>query len=336
MKKLALVLLCVLIASIPVFAGAQGGGGSAGGAVKIGISIPSADHGWTSGLGTWAQSKVKELQAAKPGKYDFRVILAASPAEQVGQVEALQQWGMKILVILPHESAPLTAPVKKVQASGIAVIVVDRGLTDETFGYVNLAGDNPGMGVLSGQWLAKEMKAAGLTNYVAMGGLPVVIDTERMKGFFDEMEKDRSLVNLQGGRKYEFANWQSQKGLELMENFLTQYKKIDAVFCQDADTLTGVLQAIRESRRTDIKIVFGGAGAKAVYDMIKNTDPLVRATALYNPSMIADAIQYAADVADGTKSRDFHTKKAPTKVVIPSALIDKSNVDKYYNPDSPF
>jgi hypothetical protein len=42
------------------------------------------------------------------------------------------------------------------------------------------------------------------------------------------------------------------------------------------------------------------------------------------------------DVAAGKKSDAFHNASSPTTVVIPSALIDKSNVQQYYNPDSSF
>jgi ribose transport system substrate-binding protein len=243
---------------------------------------------------------------------------------------------MDYLVILPHESAPLTAPVKVYHDQGVKVIVVDRGLTDTSFGYVNLAGDNAGLGRESGKWLAAAMKAEGLTNYVAMGGMPVVIDTERMNAFFEEMDKEPSLVNLLGKDKYEFANWSTQDGLRLMETFLQQYPKIDAVFCQDDDVLTGVLQAIRESGRKDVKIALGGAGSKVVMKMIIDGDPLVRATTLYHPKMIYDGIQYAVEVALGARDGSFHDAAAPISVVIPSALIDKVNVLEYYNPDSSF
>jgi ribose transport system substrate-binding protein len=143
-------------------------------------------------------------------------------------------------------------------------------------------------------------------------------------------------VNLEGKDKYQFANFSPQDSLKLMEAHLQRYPKIDAVYCQDDDAMLGALQAIKESGRKDIKIVLGGAGSKAVYEMIKAGDPLVRATSLYHPSMIADGIQYAVDVALGTKSADFDTKSSSTLVVIPSGLVDKSNVDKYYNPDSSF
>jgi len=124
--------------------------------------------------------------------------------------------------------------------------------------------------------------------------------------------------------------------LRIMETFLQQYPKIDAVFCQDDDVLTGVLQAIREANRSDVKIALGGAGSKAVYQMIMNRNPLVRATATYHPSMIADGIQYAVDVALGNKSADFAKAKQPITIVLPSEMVTIANVQQHYNPDSSF
>jgi ribose transport system substrate-binding protein len=330
MKKIAIILLVLAVA-----ASAFAGGGRQSGAIKIGVAIPTADHGWTAGIGWWANHKVQELRLQYPD-IQFNVVLSANATQQVSDVENLAAWGMNYLVILPHESAPLTQPVKQYAAKGIKCIVVDRGLEDKNFGYVDLAGDNPGLGRISGQWLARAMKADGLTNYVAMGGMPVVIDTERMEAFFTEMNRESSLVNLLGGNRYEFANWSTQDGLRIMETFLRQYPKIDAVFCQDDDVLVGVMQAIREARRTDVKVVLGGAGSKGVYEMIMSNDPIVRATGTYHPSMIADGIQYAVDVAKGTKSADFAGGKTAVRVIIPSVMVEGSNVRQYYNPNSAF
>ncbi len=332
MKKIVSLLLIAALA-IPAFAAGSKDAGAAK-VTKIGVSIPSADHGWTGGIVYYANKAVKEIGAAQPGKFEFRVVTADNPSAQVRNVEDLQVWGMEYLVILPHESAPLTPIVKEVQGQGVKVLVIDRGLTDTSFGYVNIAGDNPAMGTQSGKWLSAEMKAAGLKNYVAMGGLPIVIDEQRMSAFFAEMKKEPSLVNLLGGNKYEFADWSSQKGLSIMETFLQKYPKIDAVFCQDDDVLLGVMQAIKESGRTDVKTVLGGAGSKVVYKMIMDGDPIVRATATYHPSMIYDGIKYAVEVVAGTKSADFHTAKAPITVVIPSVLVDKTNVAKFYDAES--
>jgi len=333
MKKIAIILLVVLLTGTLIMVGCKKDGAPQ--AIRIGIAVPTADHGWTGGIGWWADYKVNELRSVYPN-IQFNVVHSANATQQVTDVENLAAWGMNYLVILPHESAPLTRPVKDLAAKGVRCIVVDRGLTATDFGYVNLAGDNPGLGRMSGQWLRDAMKAEDLTNYVVMGGMPVVIDTERMEAFFAEMNKEASLVPLLGPNRYEYANWSTQDGLRIMETFLQQYPKIDAVFCQDDDVLTGVLQAIKEANRTDIKIALGGAGSKAVYQMIMANDPLVRASATYHPSMIADGIQYAVDVATGVKSADFASANSPVTVVIPSEMVTKTNVMAHYNPDSSF
>ncbi|MCL1836878.1 MAG: substrate-binding domain-containing protein [Treponema sp.] len=333
MKKIAIGLLTVLLAGTLAVTGCTKSDGAS--AIKIGVAVPTADHGWTGGIGWWADYKVGELKK-QHSNIQFNVVHSANATQQVTDVENLAAWGMNYLVILPHESAPLTQPVKELAAKGIRCIVVDRGLEDTNFGYVNLAGDNPGMGRMSGQWLRDTMVDEHLTNYVVMGGMPVVIDGERMNAFFDEMNHEASLVNLQGGNRYEFANWSTQDGLRIMETFLQQYPRIDAVFCQDDDVLTGVLQAIKEANRADVKIALGGAGSKAVYEMIMHHDPLVRASATYHPSMIADGIQYAVDVALGKKSDDFVKASSPVTVVIPSEMVTIDNVAQHYNPNSSF
>ena len=331
MKKLAIILLVLAMAAIPVFAG--GGGDS--GQIRIGVAVPTATHGWTGGVGWWAAHTVQELQRQHP-QITFRIVHSANSTQQVSDVENLAAWGMNYLVILPFEAGPLTEPVRQYAAQGIRCIVVDRGLDRSDFGYVYVAGDNPGLGRMSGEWLRETMRAERLTNYVAMGGMPVPIDTERMDAFFAEMNREPSLVNLLGGNRYEFANWSPQDGLRLMETFLLQYPRIDAVFCQDDDVLTGVLQAIREARRTDIRVVLGGAGSKGVYEMIMAGDPLVRASATYHPSMIADGIRYAVEVALGTRSAAPFSARERTVVVLPSEMVTATNVRQHYNPDSSF
>lgn len=332
MKKILMVCLIALFAMGGVFAAGQQDGEKV---QTIGVAIPSADHGWTGGIVWWANKRAKEIEAEFGGKVKVSVVTADGPSTQIQAVENLMAIGIDYLVILPHESAPLTPIVKEAHDAGIKCIVVDRGLTDTGFGYVNLAGDNPGFGTLSGDWMAKEMMAnSNGGNIVCMGGLPVPIDKERMDGFFAEIDKESSIVNLLGKDKYEFADWSTQKGLELMETFLSQYPKIDAVFCQDDDVLRGVLQAYKESGRSDIHTVLGGAGSKVVMKMIMDGDPLVRATVTYHPMMIADGMNYALDVAMGKKSADFHDASAPISVVIPSVLLTADNVADYYEADS--
>jgi len=101
------------------------------------------------------------------------------------------------------------------------------------------------------------------------------------------------------------------------------------VWASDDDMAVGVQKAIAQAKRSDIKLVLGGAGSKEYIKKVKDGDKIVTADVTYSPSMIADAMNLTADArATG--------KEMPATTIIPSVLITKDNAAKYYHPDSPF
>jgi ribose transport system substrate-binding protein len=195
---------------------------------------------------------------------------------------------------------------------------------------VYVAGDNPGLGRVSAEWMAKEMGGKG--KMVVLEGIPCVINTERVEAFKDVMKKypDIEIMDSQP------ADWSTQKGLEIMENYLQKYDNIDAVWAQDDDVLKGVLQAYKESGRNDITLFLGGAGSKDIIKMVMDGDPLVRADVTYPPSMIATAISLAVKGIRNIPLDGFYQKKIPAKVILASELIVQENAKDYYYPDSVF
>ncbi|MDR1277669.1 MAG: LacI family transcriptional regulator, partial [Treponema sp.] len=63
MKKLLLAFLCVLLAGALVLTGCKK---KSEAAIKIGVAVPTADHGWTGGIGWWADYAVNELKGQYP------------------------------------------------------------------------------------------------------------------------------------------------------------------------------------------------------------------------------------------------------------------------------
>jgi ribose transport system substrate-binding protein len=115
-----------------------------------------------------------------------------------------------------------------------------------------------------------------------------------------------------------------------MQDFLTRFKHIDAVWAADDDMAVGVLKAIEQAKRDDIKIVFGGAGAKGmIKTMIDGSNPLIQANVSYSPKFIYDAIKLTAEAR-------LKNEKLPATTIIPSVLITKDNAKQFYFPDSPF
>jgi len=296
------------------------------GEMKIGVSIPSADHGWTGGV-VWNAKKAIEEWSKKDPSIKFSLVTAANPAEQVGQVEDLMVKGIQCLVILPHDSAPLTPVCQKAKEAGILLVVVDRGLS-KPIADIYVAGDNPGLGRVSGEFMARQMKGEG--DIVVLEGIPCVINTERVDAFKEVMKKYPKIKTLDSQPAY----WSTQKGLEIMENYLQKYKKIDAVWAQDDDVLKGVLQAYKESGRKDIKFFLGGAGNKDVIKMVLDKNPLVPADVTYPPAMVKSAIEQAVTaVKAGAKPAGEGKGK---KIIIPSELVTPENAKDYYVAESVF
>jgi ribose transport system substrate-binding protein len=292
--------------------------------VTLGVAIPTADHGFTGGIVWWANEARKELEKKYP---DLKVIVKTSkdPGEQANQLQDLVTANkINALVIFPHESAALTKPVQQVHSKGVYVTVVDRGLTDESGQDAYVAGDNTAFGKVPAEYIAKALGGKG--DIVALRGIATTLDNERMDAFNSVMKNYPDIHLLDA----KYANWNRDDAFKTMQDFLTRFKHIDAVWAADDDMAVGVLKAIDQAKRTDIKLVFGGAGAKGMIKTLKDgTDPRIKANVSYSPKFIYDAIKLTAEAR-------LKGEKLPAKTIIPSVLITRENAKDFYFPDSPF
>ena len=288
----------------------------------IGVSIPAATHGWAGGMNYFAQEAVKRLEAAYP-QLDFVLATASDPGKQVSDIEdMLATRHIDALVVLPFESEPLTGPVQNVAKSGAWVTVVDRGLSVPGIEDLYVAGDNPGFGRVSGEYMAGALPQGG--KIVVLRGIPTTIDNERVEGFQKAIEgKGIEILGMEHG------NWNRDTAFTVMQDYLSKYPRIDAVWASDDDMAVGVLAAIEAAGRKDIKFVLGGAGMKEMVKRTMDKDAMIPANVTYPPAMIATAIELTA--------LNF-VSSAPVsgKFIIGSVLVTPENAQTYYFPDSPF
>src|SRR5690606_10704008 len=288
----------------------------------IGVSIPAATHGWTGGVNWWADQAKQRLESAYP---DLQIVIntAGSATEQADDIEdliAINQ--IDALVILPFESDPLTEPVASVKDRGIFVTVVDRGLSREGIEDVYVAGNNSAMGRVSAEYIIDRLGGEG--KIVVLRGIPTTIDNERFDAFMAEIEGTNITV-----LDSQYANWNRDDGFEVMQDFLTRFPEIDAVWAQDDDIAIGVIEALRQAGREDELFVVGGAGMKEMVKRVMDGDPLVPVDVLYPPAMIATAMEVTA--------LNF-VSDVPIlgRYILDSPLITQENAEAYYFPDSPF
>lgn len=289
--------------------------------VRIGVSIPAADHGWTGGVVWYAEKAKRDLEKSDPN-LEITVSTARDAAEQVSKIENLLVRKIDALVVLPQEPGPLTAICEQARKQGVYLVTVDRGL-DKEVQNLNVAGDNAGFGRAAAQALAGALKGKG--DIVIMEGIPCVVNSDRVNAFREEIAKYPDIRILESQSAY----WDTEKGLKLMENFLQKYPKIDAVWVGDDDVLIGAYKALQESGRKDVKLMLGGGGSKVIIKKVLDRDPIVSMTVTYPPRMIEDGIRAAVQAI-----REGKQNEPAARLVVPSEIITQENAKSYYYPDS--
>lgn len=288
----------------------------------MGVSIPTADHGWTGGVNYHAQETKKRLETIYP---DLKIVLvtAADPTSQANDLEDLVSiHNIDALVILPTDGGPLTEPIRDVKASGATITVVDRSLTDNSLVDIYVAGNNSELGTTSAKYMKEHMGGKG--KIVILRGLPISIDEERFDAFMAEIgDSDIEVLDNK------HANWNRDDGFTVMQDFLARFPVIDGVWAQDDDIALGVIEAVKEAGREDELFIVGGAGMKEMVKRVMDGDKLVPVDVLYPPAMIATAMEITALQA---------VSGAPVEgtFIVGSPLITQENAAKYYFPDSLF
>ena len=319
---MAMLTRRLLIASA-ITAAAAGRGASADTPVNLWVSIPTATHSFTAAIVWWANKAKADLEKQHP---DLKITVktAANAGEQANQLQDLLTANkINALVIFPFESAALTKPVAQVKNKGVYVTVVDRGLTDTSAQDAYVAGDNTAFGKIPAEYIAKKLDGKG--DIVALRGIATTLDNERMDAFLAVMKNYPGIKLLDA----KHGNWNRDDAFKVMQDFLTRFKHIDAVWAADDDMAVGVLKAIDQAKRSDIKIVFGGAGSKDMVKRVMDGDPLIQADVSYSPKFIYDAIKLTAEAR-------LKGEKLPATTIIPSVLITKENAKDFYHPNSPF
>jgi ribose transport system substrate-binding protein len=227
------------------------------------------------------------------------------------------------LVVLPFESDPLTDPVLNVKKSGALITVVDRGLSKEGIEDIYVAGNNPELGRVSAEYMKGRLKSGD--NIVILRGIPTTIDNERFDAFMAEIEGTG--INV---LDHKHANWNRDDGFEVMQDFLSRFPDIDAVWAQDDDIAIGVVAALKQAGRDgDGMFVVGGAGMKETIKAIMEGNELQPIDVLYPPAMLATAM-------DVTVAAFKSNGPVAGRYILGATLIDQSNADQFYFPDSPF
>jgi len=324
-KKTLWMLVAVVLIMVPLLtacggeksSGNNGNGGSSGGKKhKIGILAPAVTHGWVAAVAYNAELRAKELG----DKIEYKIQTSNNAEEMTSQLDDLKTWGAEAIVAFPQWEG-MEVPIKQALDAGIKIVNFDIKI--DVDGVYRVAGDNKDMGIQGAKYVVDKI---GKTGTVVMLEVPSSgsVSELRKQGFVDTMKEiapDMKILTYA-------TKFTREDGLKDFSDILTKNKKIDAVYSMDDETSIGVLQAIKEAGRTDIKVVTGGGGMQEYFKMMPENNDIWIESALYSPAMVKDAVDIALKLLNG--------EDVPKETIIPTTIVDKSNYQKYLDDQSPY
>ncbi len=286
------------------------------GKYKIGILAPAVTHGWVAAVAYNAEVRAKELS----DKIEYQIQTSTNAEEMTAQLDDLLTWGAEAIVAFPQWEG-MEVPIQQAIDAGVTVVNFDIAIDAD--GVYRVSGDNEDMGVQGANYIVEKI---GKTGTVVMLEVPTSgsVSELRKKGFVDtlaEIAPDLEVITYA-------TKFTREDGLKDFADILTSNAKIDAVYSMDDETSIGVLQAISEAGRTDIKVVTGGGGMQEYFKMMPENKDIWIQSALYSPAMVMDAVNMAVDILDG--------KTVDEVKIIPTTIVDRDNYEEFLDANSPY
>lgn len=326
MKKALRLFVLIVFMMVPLLAACGGeettgdtkddGKDSGSDKYKIGILAPAVTHGWVAAVAYHAEARAKELS----DEIEYKIQTSSNAEEMTSQLDDLMTWGAEAIVAFPQWEG-MEVPIQRALDEGIEVVNFDIVIDAE--GVYRVAGDNEDMGVQGANYIVEKIGKEGTVVMLEVPSSGSVSEL-RKKGFVDTLEEiapDMEVLTYA-------TQFTREDGLKDFADILTSNAKIDAVYSMDDETSIGVLQAIREAGRTDIKVVTGGGGMQEYFNMMPENEDIWIQSATYSPAMVKDAVDVALKVLKGEKVED--------NTIIPTTIVDRDNYQDFLDEGSPY
>src|ERR1700760_3646499 len=208
------------------------------GDITIGFSQTGFNHPWRTAM-------LAALQAEACRHPNIKLVVVdgnVDVAKQNNDVRDLLARGVDAVFMSPVESGALVPAARAVLAAGLPLIVMDRDVpTDKTL-FIGQSNVTMGEGVA--EKMAKDLGGKG--DIVVITGLkgssPAV---DRDQGMRNVLAKYPGIKVLATGD----GQWIREPAVPIMEDFLTAYPKIDAVFSHAEESSWGAQLAIARANR---------------------------------------------------------------------------------------
>ena len=236
------------------------------------------------------------------------------------QLDDLMTWGAEAIVAFPQWEG-MEVPIQAAIDKGVVVVNFDIEIAAD--GVYRVSGDNEDMGIQGANYIVDKIGTEGTVVILEVPTSGSVSEL-RKAGFVDTLAEIAPDMNVLSYA----TQFTREDGLTDMADILTSNPQIDAVYSMDDETSIGALQAIREAKRTDIKVITGGGGMQEYFNMMPENEDIWIESATYSPAMVRDAVNMAVSILSG--------EAVEPVVIIPTSIVDRDNYTNFLDANSPY
>jgi ribose transport system substrate-binding protein len=277
---------------------------------SVGITLGSMGNPFFVALAKGAEAKVKQYSPnakvnALSADYDLN--------KQFSQIDGFIASGVDMILVNAVDAKAIEPALQKAKKAGIVVVGVDVAANGAD---ATVQTNNVQAGEIACQYIAEKLGGKG--NVIIQNGPQVSAVVDRVNGCKTVLKKSPDIKVLSDDQD---AKGSREGGLNVMQNHLTRFPKVDAVFAINDPQAIGADLAARQLNRKNI-VITSVDGAPDIETALKS-DTQVQASASQDPYMIAQkAVEIGHDIMNGKKPAEPMT-------LLPSTLITRANVKDY-------
>jgi erythritol transport system substrate-binding protein len=294
--------------------GSSGSKSTKGGLISIIVNDPSNPYWKTEG----------DVAAAEAKRLGYKTNVAASKGDTNTESNLIDTaiTNKSVAIILdPANASGSIGAVKKADAAGVPVFLVNAEINQEGLAKAQLVSNNAQGAALGAQQFVKDMGEKG--NYAELFGAPSDNNAQtRSNGYTTVISQYPKLVKV----AKQVANWDRTQGHDKMQSMLQAHSNINGVIAGNDEMALGAIAALKEAGKLAKVKVGGFDGSPDAVDAIKAGElqyTVLQPVATFSKKAVDEADKYLKTGKTGASSE---------KQAFDCILITKKNVNDFSGP----
>ncbi|MDF2532383.1 MAG: periplasmic binding protein/LacI transcriptional regulator [Clostridia bacterium] len=298
---------------------------------KIGVVIPSGDHGFTGESVAHAKMEAEALMKKYKG-LEIVVKDGLEASHQITSIENLLAGGdVDLIMLWPMEGEALRSAAQSIIDAKVKLVIYDRLISNFSGLVGEIMGDNVGIGKMMGEYINKYYSDMESVQYLRFVGDSSTVTGQRSEGMDGLIDK-----KFQQVANTFVTNWSTETAQGQMENWLNaksvkEIEDLDLIVTHDDEIVDGLMNALEAytgPAKINVKLITSVGGREGTMVKFENTKlPTKFCTFYFAPAFIREALRLSVADLYGEAYKGANLTNG--QYLIPSFSISNSGNSTY-------